>query len=142
MPNPTDNTPYLFITTVVVPLSGVIGVIGKTVYDHFTKKKQLQVDDGTQLRKDLLEERKTLLNQLLSERNFYSDKMEKLEARVDELEKTNGVKDTLILEQRGKLNEQELQIHSQMQLIAVLQAEIDSLRADKDAARLQAPSQQ
>lgn len=90
---------------VIGPVCGLLGVAGKGVWDYLRGKKALAVDDGTQLRKDLLEERKTLLNQLLAERQFYSGKVEALEKRIDNLEEENRQKARENLEQQKTIND-------------------------------------
>lgn len=101
----------------VGPVCALLGVIGKGVWDYFRRARAVMVDDSTQLRKDLLEERKTLLNQLLAERQFYSSKVEALEKRVDYLEVENREKDRKNLEQERIIN--------------ALRIELDALKANE-----------
>lgn len=117
MPIPTPspgNLPvtYQMLILLLGPAATVLGAVLKTLYDHYKHKRQLYVDDGTQLRKDLLEERKTLLNQILSDRQFYTDKVNNLERRVAHLEDENRSKDEKILAQQAQINDQESLIHT------------------------------
>lgn len=133
--------PYLFITTVVVPLAGVIGGLLKAAWDHYKRRgeqslaaRAIEVDDESQLRKDLLAERKMLLEQLIAERSFYQTEMAELKAEMGRLRKSviylesqNREKDTKILEQQGKINEQEL-------LIQTLRRELDELKSHEQTS--------
>lgn len=141
------------ITAVGTILSGAIGALLTYLYNKrkmlfdaaqlqlVTRQDaaKLEVDDSIQLRRDLLEERKTLLGQLLAERQFfteritaieagYNDKVRDLEKRVSGLEQANYEKDQTILAQQKKIDGQELQIMSQKQLIEVLQGEVKGLK--------------
>ena len=102
---------------------------------------KLDMDDGIQLRRDLLEERKTLLGQLINERLFfterinslevgYNDKVRELEKRIGTLEQANHEKDQTILAQQKKIDGQELEILSHKQRIEVLQGEMVVLKND------------
>lgn len=141
------------ITAVGTILSGAIGALLTYLYNKrkmlfdaaqlqlVTRQDaaKLEIDDSIQLRRDLLEERKTLLGQLLAERQFfteritaieagYNDKVQDLEKRVSGLEQANYEKDQTILAQQKKIDGQELQIMSQKQLIEVLQGEVKGLK--------------
>lgn len=119
------DTPYLFITAVVVPVSAILGGLLKGLWDYAKNRgqnairaREVELNDGDQLRKDLLAERKVLLEQVLSERRFYSAKVEALEKRVDSLEQEGRDKDQKILELERSNN--------------ALRIELDQLKAHDD----------
>lgn len=124
---------YQVFYILIGPLGTVLGVLLKMAYDHLKQKKQLYIDDSTALRKDLLEERKTLLKQLLAEREFYSQKISAMDRRMDNLESQNHNKDQQILAQQGRINDQDQKIKSQSDLIAALQTEINQLKSHDQA---------
>lgn len=138
-----DSTALTSILAAIgVPVSGVFGAWLNHQYNQrkaISEDSKIQLDDGAALRKDLLQERKDLLAQLLSERTFFTERMtaievsytkkiESMEARIGILETANHKKDETILAQQKKIDEQEFEIHSQKQLIEVLQSEVKELK--------------
>lgn len=109
-----------------------IAAVGGIAVGFFSKRS----DGESQLRKDLLEERKTLLTQILAERQFYSSEIlslkteiDGLRKRIDSLEGDVTAKDQLILAQQGEIQELRQRTHAQEQLIEVLQNENVNLKA-------------
>lgn len=111
------------------PLSGILAVFAKIMWDKFISHHKMETDDRMALTKDLLEERKTLFNQLVIERSAFTEQVTKLEARVDHLEKENmrTEQENLILQ--SKVKDQELQIERQNSTIKDLQGKIKKLEA-------------
>lgn len=136
MPDSSPPIPYLFITTVVVPLAGLLGGLMKAGWDHIKKKgersvaaRAIEVDDEVQLRRDLIAERKMLLEQLINERTGYQAEVGELKKElsalgqsVRTLQMENLEKDRKLLDQQGKINEQEI-------LIKSLRTELDELKS-------------
>lgn len=146
------------LTALIAALgSGVSGCVGAYLNHLYNQRKakieeaKNSIDDGVALRRDLLEERKTLLQQLLDERNFYTSRLNAveesydsriaaMESRIQTLEESNHKKDETILAQQRKIDEQALQIHSQQALIETLQQEVKELKHVTESSHPQPPT--
>jgi gas vesicle protein len=123
-------------------LGGLIGVLATAAYNRRKlrlDRQKMDLDDSTQLRKDLIEERKAILSQLLEERNYFTDrlnrledsskeKVQELENRIRTLEDENNAKDVQILSQKKQIDEQALKLHVQTELIKALQEQVTALK--------------
>lgn len=88
----------------------------------------------------MVKERESLHQQLQAEREFFTARLDNVErtagcklnellVRIAALEKDNRAKDDLILEQKHRIDEQDLQLHAQLQLIEVLQDELKKIKS-------------
>jgi hypothetical protein len=118
------------------PASAAIGALAKVAWDRWhasrtlsVQAKAVEADDESQIRKDLIAERKMLLDQLIEERKFYLREMTNLRGEVSNLrssiatlQQENRDKDDKIREQQGKIDEQ-------ARLITALRTELDELKS-------------
>jgi hypothetical protein len=148
MPSPTPDNLQFFtnllptLIGVGTALGGLVGVLATAAYNRRKLRldhQKIDLDDNAQLRRDLIEERKAILQQLLEERTFLTDrlnrledaskaKVQELEGRIRTLEEENHAKDVQILGQKKQIDEQELKLHVQTELIKVLQEQVTALK--------------
>lgn len=141
-----DNTLLIaLLSTLGTVFAAIVGAYFNHIYNKRKVKlseNKLALDSSTQLFQAFIEDRKLLMEQSKTDREFftgrlrdletsYNGRIKDLETKVRELETANSTKDTTIMAQQKKIDEQELQIHSQQQLIEVLQGEVKELKKNE-----------